>query len=84
LNLKATKQSVTNALNRKINRSDLDVLLIDKASKIEVDELQTLMNNKVNNDHFEIQFAKLYEFKISRQEINNLKEMMLSKIDTYK
>lgn len=31
LNLKATKQSVNNALNRKINKTDLDVLLISKA-----------------------------------------------------
>jgi hypothetical protein len=31
LNMKATKQSVNNALNRKINKSDLDVMLISKA-----------------------------------------------------
>lgn len=84
LNLKATKQSVNNALNRKINTSDLDILLLNKADNTIVDELNNSISNMVSINHFETQFAKVWEYKIHRQEINNVKEMLQSKIDLYK
>lgn len=62
----------------------MDILLLNKADTNTVDEINTSINNLVTLDHFETQFAKLWEYKIHRQEMNNIKEMLHLKIDSYK
>jgi len=69
LELKANKQAVNNALNRKVNKSDLDVILLNKADASSVEELLNMTKTKVSQDYFESQLNTIAETRVDRQEL---------------
>jgi len=78
---KSDKQSVTNALNRKVNKSDLDLLLEKFVDKNEINTLNnTLKDEQVTKNEFDNLDKKVNEIRGFNDNILSFKEK-INKLD---
>lgn len=78
---KSDKQSMTNALNRKVNKSDLDLLLEKFVDKNEINTLNnTLKDEQVNKNEFDNLDKKVNEIRGFNDNILSFKEK-INKLD---
>lgn len=78
---KSDKQSMTNSLNRKVNKSDLDLLLEKFVDKNEINTLNnTLKEEQVNKNEFDNLNKKVNEIRGFNDNILSFKEK-INKLD---